>query len=685
MGNVMNALSTVLEQALSRTVASVTNESATPGMNTKPSRCDLADESAEAVRTQFVEFFRASRWIAPVGNTAASVGFAIAAHPYLPSLRLGTWLAVALSMSVLFWAATAVPCLARRIGSLGVPNMSVVAYALCGVTWGVTPWLALGPDATEYRWLALALMFALSAGTLGGTSGVRRLAVTLLFPLWIIGGAGFLVAGQLVVAASAMVFLAIMWRDSLSTTRLLTELVRLRESAAIHAEHAEWEANHDLLTGLPNRAGLLALADQARAQHRGHYSGTTTAMFIDLDHFKEVNDRFGHLAGDALLAETAHRLRATVRPDDVVGRLGGDEFLVLIFRDVSEIATAKLAERIITALEEPFRLATDDVYVSASIGITSVSQLDADVHRLVHESDKALAQAKRNGRRQAVVFDSSLRAQLSERSGLELALRKAIRSNQIEAWGQPVIDVASGRIAWVELLARWEASPGSFVPPSVFIPLAEEIGVVGDIGRQMLTHATGALLRWQTHPLLQGADAAVNISALHIIREDLVADISQLMACEGLPSHRLIVELTESHRLTDIDRVSAAFRKLGTMGVRLAIDDFGTGYSSLGQLLSLPVSIVKVDHSLTSGCDQDADRADVVRAIRQLAGALGHIVVAEGVETTMECEVMSRLGIDQAQGYLFCPPLPLEELERELQRNGRDWPTFGRDHRSKIM
>jgi EAL domain-containing protein (putative c-di-GMP-specific phosphodiesterase class I) len=169
----------------------------------------------------------------------------------------------------------------------------------------------------------------------------------------------------------------------------------------------------------------------------------------------------------------------------------------------------------------------------------------------------------------------------------------------------------------------------------------------------------------------------VNISALHIVREDLVADISQLMACDGLPAQHLIIELTESHRLTDIDKVANTFRRLGAAGVRLAVDDFGTGYSSLGQLLALPVSIVKVDHSLTTGCDIDDDRAGVVRAIRQLAASLGHVVVAEGIETIRECEVMAGIGIDQAQGYLFCPPLPLPELEDELARHRGNWPSFG--------
>jgi diguanylate cyclase (GGDEF)-like protein len=626
-------------------------------------------------------YFVANRWVAPVGNALAAGCFAFAARNAVPSRSLLMWLLASLAVSLMFWVAFSVRWFRQQIDRRGQPRLAVVTQVLCGLTWGITPWLALGDDGRGYRTLALALMFAVSASVLTGVSGVTRITSAVLIPMWALGCTGLFIAGDTMLGIGGIVFLCIVTTDNASTSKLLFEMLRLREVTAAHAERAEWEASHDALTGLPNRAGLLALAEEARRLDTGQI-GSTTAMFIDLDHFKEVNDRFGHLAGDALLAEAASRLRAAVRPDDVVGRLGGDEFLVLIFREMSEVGTAKLAERIISALEEPFHLATDDVYVSASIGITRIGRRDADVHRLIHESDKALNHAKRTGRRQAIVFDAGLKAQLSERSGLEFALRKAIRSNQIEAWGQPVIELSTGRVAWVELLARWEATPGAFVPPSVFIPLAEEIGVVGDLGRQMLRHASAALRRWQHHPVLCGSDAGVNISALHVIREDLVADVSRLMACDDLPAQHLIIELTESHRLTDIDRVADTFRRLGSAGVRLAIDDFGTGYSSLGQLLALPVSIVKIDHSLTSGCDQDDERASLVEAIRHLAAALGHVVVAEGIETPREAEVMARIGMNQAQGYLFCPPLPLPALEEELAKHGTNWAGFDQARRS---
>ncbi len=617
----------------------------------------------DGLRSDLYAFFRNSRHFAPAGNASGAMAFVLVVGDRLDTTTRIWWF-----VSVMMVAAAQFVLLHRTQLMLQPirPRVSWIALgiqAASGLAWGALPWLEPAGRESDYRWIALCFLFAISAGTLSGITGMTALSTGVLLPMWTLSASAFFLSGQGVLAVACLVFLALVLNDTRTTGKLLVELVRLRLTSAAAASQAEWEANHDPLTLLPNRLGLQGLAE--RRAHGG--TGHVTAMFVDLDHFKEVNDRFGHPAGDALLVLVGMRLQTEVRDGDVVGRLGGDEFLVLMFREVSDHAATVLAQRLIRALEEPFRVDGEEVYVSASIGVTRSSERGADVARLVQESDKALYEAKRNGRRQAVWFDADLRAQLSERSGLEMALRRAVRSDEIEAWGQPVYDLATGQVAWVELLARWEATPGSFVPPSLFIPLAEEIGVIDDLGRRMLLHATDALARWTDHPVLSTAAVGVNISALHIMRDNLVEDISSLVACRGLQAHRLIVELTESHRLTDVDRVAATFEQLASLGVRLAVDDFGTGYSSLGQLLALPVSIVKIDRSLTSGCERDEHRAAVVRAIRQLAASLGHVVVAEGVETPGERAAVSAIGLDQAQGYLFCPPLPLSQLEQELK------------------
>ena len=614
------------------------------------------------MRTHVLEVFHSSRYLAPLGNTLAALFAGIVVRSRLEPAPLVWWLAAAATLSASMLLVLLRPQTSSSDTARLLPLGFIITHLACGVLWGLLPWLSTAPANSEFRWIALCFMVAVSAGALGGISGTTQLTLSVLLPMWVIGAGAFVAGGQWIVAIAMVCFVTIVVRDNRSATKLLVELIRLRVESSARASSADWEATHDPLTGLPNRAGLEAVARPSPSVR------TVTAMFVDLDHFKEVNDRFGHLVGDLVLTEAAARLRRAVREDDVVGRLGGDEFLVLLQRELDDEAAAELADRLIADLEAPFEVADHDVYVSASIGITRVPAGDTDVNRLVHQSDKALYHAKRNGRRQAVVLDRELEQQLHERSGLEMALRRAVRGDEIVAWGQPVYDLSSGRVAWVELLARWEPTPGVFVPPTVFVPLAEDIGVVADLDRTMLAHATTALGRWRSHPVLSTADVAVNVSALHLARGQLDREVSELVACHDLRPERLIIEITESHRLADSPGVSAMFHHLVQLGARLAVDDFGTGYSSLGQLLELPISFVKIDRTLTAGCVGDVHRTGIVAAIRQLAASLGHVVVAEGIETSADRDAMQALGIDQAQGYLFCPPLPLGALEAELLR-----------------
>ena len=649
-----------------------------------PGSCEVSDDyeaaGERAVRAHLLEFLHSSRFLAPAGNGLGAVFASLVIHESVPRAALTAWLAaaasVALGLLLALSSRNAFSGEQRRV----VPTSVLVAHAASGLLWGVLPWLSTSPDNSEFRWIALCYMFAISAGAMGGISGMTVLTGAVLIPMWFVGAGAFLASGQYSVAAAMVVFAGLVLRTNRSTARLLIELIRLRVDSTERAARARWEASHDPLTGLPNRVGLAMVG--AERVSEGRASDTTTAMFVDLDHFKEVNDRFGHPVGDAVLADVAARLRHTIRHDDVVGRLSGDEFLVLAFRRLPEDAAAALADRIIEALEVPFRVGDDDIYISASIGITRLPLHEADVDRLVRESDKALYHAKRSGRRQAVVFDGPLEEQLRERSGLEMALRRAIRSDEIEAWGQPVFELTTGRVVWIELLARWEPTPGSFVPPNVFIPLAEEIGIVSDLDQRMMVHAADALAGWRSHPVLAHADAAVNVSALHIARGELVREVSELIACRDLRADRLIVEITESHRLAEGAATNQTLQQLVGLGVRLAVDDFGTGYSSLGQLLELPISIVKIDRSLTAGCAKDQRRRGVVAAVRQLATSLGQLVVAEGIEDPADRDAMQRLGMDQVQGYLFCPPLPLAALEAEMLRS--EWTTLHRtDQRSE--
>jgi len=318
-----------------------------------------------------------------------------------------------------------------------------------------------------------------------------------LVPMYLVAAPALIVAGQPVPAVALVTFVAIVLRDIKINSALWTELIALRVHANRVADENEWAANHDDLTGLFNRSGMM----QRLTQQANETVRPVRVMFIDLDHFKEVNDRFGHEGGDRVLVETAQRLRRSLRASDDVGRLGGDEFCVLLGPDHDDAASVRLANRIIDVLEQPMQGAGDeDAYISASIGIAALDPAEATAQRLLRDADHAMYEAKRTGRRQVVRFNEALRSQFEERSGLETSLRRAIRDGSIRADAQPAFSVETGEIRAVELLARWQLPSGSMVPPSTFIPLAEDIGLIGDLTRRMLGIAGETLASWSSDP-----------------------------------------------------------------------------------------------------------------------------------------------------------------------------------------
>jgi diguanylate cyclase (GGDEF)-like protein len=598
-----------------------------------------------------------------MGVTAAGAVFVVVAQSwYSPGVLLAWW-CVSLVISGIM-----------LVGLRKASHVQFAGHVLAGCLWGATTWLDLDLVRTDAaaRWCVLAFHFAISAGVLGGLSSSRRLGFAVLVPMWL--SAGFAIASidQWVIALGAVVFLAIVTRDHARTTSMVRDLIRLRVQSERQASRAAWEAHHDRLTGLVNRAGL----EQALA---GRHGGT--AMFVDLDHFKEVNDRIGHHAGDRVLRQAAHRLDDLCRHDDVVSRFGGDEFIVLVPGTVA--AAESLAMRIIDAIEQPFTIDDgEEVFISASIGIVEIGTDDHDLDRIVRECDRALYEAKATGRRRSAVFDERMRDDVDERLGLESALRRTVRDREIEAWGQPVVDLANGRVMWVELLARWLGPSGVMIPPTTFIPMAEAIGVIGDITEDMLRHAARAHMAWRDHDLLAGAKVSVNVSAVHLNRGDLVRTVSRVLADAGLDCRALVLELTESSLLSDQVDVAAVFSALRELGVAMAIDDFGTGFSSLGSLVSLPVDAVKIDRSLVEGLGADERRFAIARSICDLTTTIGRCVVAEGVETVEQLHDLVGAGFRFGQGHLFCRPMPLDALAgpdgrsvlERIESTVVDWP-----------
>lgn len=411
-------------------------------------------------------------------------------------------------------------------------------------------------------------------------------------------------------------------------------------------------AVHDSLTGLPNRGEIVARLHQALGRADVFGSGVGL-LFLDLDHFKRINDTFGHSAGDKVLATVARRLQGEVRGEDVVGRLGGDEFVVLMSPVDDEAVLAGLAERLIARITEPIEVLGREVTVGVSIGMSLTRGPAPDASQLLSEADAAAYRAKANGRGRVDRFDDELRVQLATRGQLEADLAAGLSRGEFVLHYQPVIAVATGEVDGVEALIRWERPGQGLVMPGDFIPVAEQSMLIADLGRWVLHEA----LRQQAAWVAAGIQLSVglNISGRHAASDRIVDDVRDALAVTGVDPRSIVVELTETVGLSD-DAVVHNLEQLRALGVRIALDDFGTGFTSIGQLQRLPVDILKIDRSFVS--TDDPAGIELVALMIRAGHAFGLPVVAEGVEERAQVEWLTALGCDAAQGYLFARPMP---------------------------
>jgi diguanylate cyclase (GGDEF)-like protein/PAS domain S-box-containing protein len=423
----------------------------------------------------------------------------------------------------------------------------------------------------------------------------------------------------------------------------------ITERLAFEARLAH-QATHDPLTGLPNRTLLAEYVGE-----RFVPAGTGLAfIFLDLDNFKVVNDSLGHAAGDELLVEVAARLRATVRPGDLVARFGGDEFVV-VCQGVEEAAAVAMAERISERLCRPVRFGDVDHRPLASIGVTVQTEEHTTVEGLIRDCDIAMYQAKAAGRGRITVLDQEARAEARDKLRLVADLREAIERRDIRLLYQPIFSTTDGSPVAVESLARWEHPQRGAISPSTFVPLAEENGLVGALGRAVLEETCRQLAEWdRVLGPAAPARANVNVSALQLDGQ-LGAHVGSALRRHGLEASRLTVEITESALVKDPGSARAVLQELRDLGVELAIDDFGTGYSSLAHLRQLPVTCLKVDRSFVA---ELADgHAEITTAVIALAGSLGLQTVAEGVETAEQAAELARLGATYLQGFRLAQPM----------------------------
>jgi diguanylate cyclase (GGDEF)-like protein len=411
-------------------------------------------------------------------------------------------------------------------------------------------------------------------------------------------------------------------------------------------------ALHDPLTNLPNRA--LFLDRLGHAQQRAARSGTAVGvLFLDLDGFKTVNDSLGHGRGDELLVAVAQRLASVLRVGDTAARLGGDEFAILLEALSSEQEAVRVAERIMAALRAPLTLSGQDVAVRASIGIATARGPGGD---LLRDADLAMYQAKAQGRDRIVGFDSEMHAAMVDRMAMESDLRRALERDELHLAFQPIVDLSSGGLIAVEALLRWRHPTRGIVAPLDFIPLAEETGLIVPIGAWVLEAACRAAATWSDAPV------SVNVSSVQLGAMSFPATVATALAATGLPPHRLILEITESVLVRNVESTAEQLAELKGLGVRIAIDDFGTGHSSLQYLQRLPIDTLKIPKPFVDELAAAGSEGVLARAILDLARSFGLDVIAEGIEVEPQRARLMELGCRAGQGFLFARPLTPEAL-----------------------
>ena len=436
--------------------------------------------------------------------------------------------------------------------------------------------------------------------------------------------------------------------------RDVTERRRLEDQLA-------HQALHDSLTNLANKSLFRDRVEHAltRIPRTG---GNLAVLFIDLDNFKTVNDSLGHAAGDLLLVAVTDRLQGCLRATDTAARLGGDEFAVILEDPATEQDVIAMAQRIVSSFKRTFTIDGTEVSASVSIGI-ALAAPGTSCEQLLRNADLAMYTAKRRGKGRFETYEDDMHTRALERLRLEAELRQAIARGELVPHYQPIVDLTTGATVGVEALARWIHPERGVLGPDVFIDLAEDAGLIGDVGQMVLSHVCTDLRRWQTDGLV-GPEftVSINLAPQQLVSGALLDDLELTLDRHGVDPSSLIVEITEGAMMRDTDLAIANLTRLRGLGLRIAVDDFGTGYSSLAYLQRFPIDILKIDKSFVDGIDRGPEDAALALAILRLVQALSLSAIAEGVERESQCDRLRALGCEHAQGYFFCKPISADEL-----------------------
>jgi diguanylate cyclase (GGDEF)-like protein len=424
---------------------------------------------------------------------------------------------------------------------------------------------------------------------------------------------------------------------------------------------------HDALTGLPNRNFLKQRLELAIQRSRRYPQAQFAVLFLDLDHFKVINDSLGHLAGDEILTTVAHKLKTLVRASDMAARLGGDEF-VLLLEDLDSLQEIEIiATRLLRELQQPLTVAGREVFLNASLGIVMGLTHYEEPSEPLRDADIAMYKAKAQGRGRYVFFDESMRRQAQDRLQLEQDLRRAIDQQELVLHYQPILCVNTRQLRSFEVLVRWQSPDRGLMPPDQFIPVAEETGLIIPLSLWVIQTGLQQLATWQRqYPHWANLGLSFNVAIQDLLRDRLIDDLQALLSQHCLSGHCINLEITESTLIQSIQTMAQRLHQLRDLGIRLTIDDFGTGYSSLSYLHQLPVNALKIDRSFVTTMEAIPRNGDIVETIIALSNRLGLEAIAEGVETVGQLSQLQQLGCELAQGYWFARPQPAAEVEAWL-------------------